>query len=204
MVIKYRLVTFLAAAAIASVSLVATGGSANAGTAAAGNATLMPAKTMSTTFSKVIPDGVGGSVVEVVSTKEVVAPGSTAASGCANNDATSELDQAPFDWPELAWFTMDTYFCWNGKIITTHSTSEKGQATGPGQTIGWSYNGTISGSVGWYCYVANGSSTNCSGNEEYAQGSFSQCEIKYGCIASWQPYIAEWENDHGSSGTNNG
>lgn len=207
MVIKYRLASFLMAAALAPVALVTTAGSANASAASAGNATIMPANTASTVFSQLITHGngvKGGAAAEVVSSKETVVPGSTAASGCAHNVATDTLVQAPFDWPELAWFTMDTYFCWNGKIVTYHSTRVNGQATGPGQAIGWSYNGTIDSSSGWYCYVAGASSTICSGNEEYAQGSFSQCEVKYGCIATWQPYIAEWEQYRGYSGTNNG
>jgi hypothetical protein len=204
MAIKYRLVTLLTTAAFASVALVTTAGSASANSAAVSNTTIVTAKTARTMFSEVVPGVTGKPVTEIVSSKQTVVAGSTAASGCANNDATAELVQAPLNWPELAWFKMDTYFCWNGKIVTYHSTSQNGQATGPGQAIGWSYSGTVDGSVGWYCYVAGYSSTNCSGNEEYAEGNFSQCVLKYGCIANWQPYIAEWENYRGYSGTNNG
>ncbi len=194
--IRYRLIPFLAAAAVASLALATTGGVANA-SSAAGHARPMQART-----TKVIRHLPGGKFNEVIISKVTYAAGSTIANGCGNDFNEDDLYAAPFNWPELAWFTMNTYFCWNGRIVTYHSTNIQGQATGPGSATGWAYQGTIASGTGWYCYVANGSTVNCSGNEEYAQGNFTDCVLKYGCIGNWQPYIAEWQNYKGGNGRN--
>lgn len=114
---------------------------------------------------------------------------------CATRSFERDLVEAPFGWPEDAWFKMTTYWCWNNVIVTYHNTYETGGVTTFGALEGWSYNGV--GSSGWYCYRASGSTRNCSGNTEYAQGSFSACVFKVGCIANWYPFIQEWENYRG-------
>jgi hypothetical protein len=189
---RRRLVTVLTAAAAASFALSVVAAPANAS----------PAASLTTVTTVAAPHTMGTpgtAVVEVVrSTTTTIAV--TAASGCNHNVQTDTLNQAPFNWPELAWFTMDTYWCWNGTKVTYHSTTQHGAATGSGNAVGWSYSGTVSGTVGWSCYVAVGSKVNCSGNEEHAQGNFDECALKVGCISKWQPYIQEWENYHGGKG----
>jgi hypothetical protein len=95
----------------------------------------------------------------------------------------------------LFWYKMTTYWCYNGAIVTTHSTSENAGVTATGSATGWSYLGVIERS--FHCYVASGSTRSCSGNFEDSQGSFQACIAKIGCYASKQPYIYEKENYKG-------
>jgi hypothetical protein len=95
----------------------------------------------------------------------------------------------------LFWYKMTTFWCYNGRTVTTHSTSENAAVTGTGSATGWSYHGVIERS--FHCYVASGSTRNCSGNFEDSQGSFQACLVKVGCYASKQPYFHEEENYRG-------
>jgi len=132
----------------------------------------------------------------VTSVSDVVTSTDAAGDPCATRSFEIDLVEEPLDWPEDAWFKMTTHWCWNGLTVKSHTTNETAGVTAFGSVEGWAYNGIVPGSDGWYCYVAKGSSRNCSGNTEYAQGAFSDCQ--YGvCIAHWSPFIQEWENYHG-------
>jgi hypothetical protein len=132
-----------------------------------------------------------------VSSGTTAEPNNAAGNSCRSDFFSWNLTQAPFGWPVLAWYKMTTYYCWNGVIVTSHSTREDGGVTASGSAAGWTYNGNVNGSVGWNCYIAYGSTRQCSGNTEYAQGSFQDCLIKFGCVDNWYPQIQEWENYHG-------
>jgi hypothetical protein len=97
---------------------------------------------------------------------------------------------------ELAWYTMTTYFCYDNVTVTYHSTHVSGGTTTLGGVGGWSYNGTPDG-INFHCYVAAGSTRNCSGNQEEAQGQFQACQAGY-CYDTWSPTITESENYHGT------
>lgn len=122
----------------------------------------------------------------------------SAASGCKTWVYTATLNDAPLNWPEDAWYRMSTYFCWNGTIVTYHYTTTSGGTTAYGAAGGWHFNSE--GDLGFHCYVAVGSTKNCSGNTEIRQGHFSDCVLKVGCVQNWDPTIQEWENYHGGSG----
>ena len=96
----------------------------------------------------------------------------------------------------LAWYQMTTYFCYNGDIVTYHSTQVNGGITTLGAIGGWAYNGTPSG-INFHCYVAHGSTENCSGNQEEAQGQFQACQAGY-CYSNWSPTITESETYKGT------
>ncbi len=93
----------------------------------------------------------------------------------------------------LTNYYMYTYWCWNGSIVTTHTTWERGSVTATGSATGWSYNGVKESSFN--CYYAN--SRTCSGNHETSEGNFQACIIKIGCYSSWYPYINEYETYNG-------
>ncbi len=95
----------------------------------------------------------------------------------------------------LVWYKMTTYFCYNYVTVTSHSTNVNGGTTGTGAAAGWSYEGTPDG-INFHCYVAAGSTRQCSGNQEEAQGQFHACQGGY-CYANWSPTITESENYHG-------
>jgi hypothetical protein len=136
--------------------------------------------------------------VVVTTERTVSAPTmSSATSGCRTYKYTAKLNEWP-GWPEDAWYEMDTYFCWNGVIVTYHSTSTKYGTTVVGKAEGWQFDGQ--GELGFHCYVAVGSTRNCSGNTEYRQGHFSLCVPQVGCRVGWDPTIQEWENYHGGAG----
>jgi hypothetical protein len=96
----------------------------------------------------------------------------------------------------LVWYKMTTYFCYNYATVTSHSTNVSGGTTTTGGIGGWSYQGTPDG-INFHCYVAAGSTRNCSGNQEEAQGQFHACQAGY-CYANWSPTITESENYHGT------
>lgn len=76
---------------------------------------------------------------------------------------------------QLAKFQINTYYCWNGSIVTSHSTWETNSSNG---TLGWSYKGLLQNQ--FHCYYAN--DNKCSGNYEQLQGNFSGPFSQH-----WQP-----------------
>jgi len=100
-----------------------------------------------------------------------------------------------------AWFKETTYWCWNGAIVTTHTTTYDEGLTAIGIADQWEYQGIVGGSEGWHCYVAAGGSRPCSGNTEYAEGQFEQCLLHLGCDGLyWNPEAQLWQNYHGGYG----
>jgi hypothetical protein len=97
----------------------------------------------------------------------------------------------------LANYYMYTYWCWNGTIVTTHTTWENGSVTGTGSATGWEYEGVIESSFN--CYYAN--SHKCSGNHETSEGKFQACIVKIGCYSSWYPYDEQYETYNGGWST---
>lgn len=96
----------------------------------------------------------------------------------------------------VATYSMDTYFCYNDVIVTTHTTTEYGSVTSAGSLIGWNYTGTIAREFN--CYTA-GDGHSCSGNHEEAEGKFRLCVFKIGCVGSWYPIINEYERYKGGT-----
>jgi hypothetical protein len=68
------------------------------------------------------------------------------------------------------WIRMNTHWCWNGVIVTGSSTSLYWGVTTLGNILGWhsEYNPQYT----FNCYVAAGSTRNCSGNHEWMQEDF--------------------------------
>jgi hypothetical protein len=97
---------------------------------------------------------------------------------------------------ELTWYTMTTDFCYDYVTVTSHETHVTGGTTTLGGVGGWTYKGTPDG-INFHCYVAAGSSRQCSGNQEEAQGQFQACQGGY-CYDNWSPTITESENYHGT------
>jgi len=153
----------------------------------------------STTQTPIVTPGIAGNpdpaVAEITTEDTAIDSTDSAGHPCRTRTFERDLVQWPFGWPTLAWFKMRTYWCWNGSIVTTHTTNVTGGTTGSGAASGWDYGGVVSGSNGWHCYVANGGSRPCSGNTEYAEGGFTECLAK--CIGSWYPFSQQWENYHG-------
>lgn len=154
----------------------------------------------STMETPIVAPGISGSpdpaVVEITAEDTAVDSTDSAGNPCRTRTFERDLVQAPFNWPTLAWFKMRTFWCWNGSIVTTHTTNVNGGTTAPGAALGWDYAGVVSGSEGWHCYVASGGTRPCSGNTEYAEGKFTDC-VPGHCIGSWFPFIQQWENYHG-------
>jgi hypothetical protein len=194
MIAKRRVIQLLATLAVVAAPVLAVGpGQTLTAFAAAPDG--------ATSAAPAIPAGVSGTPSPAVAItgaeSTTVISTNSAGDPCATGSFEFDLVQWPFNWPTLAWFKMTTYWCWNGVIVTYHNTREAGGVTSSGSAAGWSYTGIVQGSDGWYCYVAKGSHRNCSGNTEFAQGSFPECAFKVGCISSWNPQIQEWENYHG-------
>jgi hypothetical protein len=90
----------------------------------------------------------------------------------------------------LWWLKMTTTWCYNGVTVTSHSTSITHDVTGPGTALGWSWHGQNSG---FACYVAKGSSRNCSGNHEWVTAQLDFIPLPVTCVQK----LNEWENYHG-------
>jgi hypothetical protein len=96
-------------------------------------------------------------------------------------------------WSEFGitegWSAMTTNFCYDNVTVTSHYTY-----------MTW-WAGVLSDvsqdPIQFNCYVANGSSRNCSGNNEQENTTFFWPSEIYVTI-----YIREWENYHGAWGWN--
>lgn len=82
--------------------------------------------------------------------------------------------------PRFVSFT--TNFCYNGVIVTSHSNDYNPGVTAAGSDAGRAY---VADSQNYesHCYVANGSTRNCSGNEEDIREQFDKCSAFRGCSA---------------------
>ncbi len=89
-------------------------------------------------------------------------------------------------------FKASTYYCWNEVIVTYHSTSFYWSVTSWGYAFGDNW---VDGWILFHCYVAQGSRTNCSGNDEQSIGNFGSNSGEGG--AGNQIDINQWENFHG-------
>jgi hypothetical protein len=122
----------------------------------------------------------------------------TAGTGCATRTMTGNLVTAGTHWPVLGSFNQTTRYCWNGRTVTSSSTTYTGTVTTSGSLSGIQYLGIVSGSEGWNCYRAGGSTLPCSGNAQYAEGQFGGCVIKVGCeysyinLQSSENYKGQW------------
>jgi hypothetical protein len=133
----------------------------------------------------------------------------------ASVDVTSGSDAAPNDsignpcatgWAMLSykdavgvvlfWFKMTTDWCYNFSIVTYHDTKTYFGITFTGSAGGWAFDKIIEATA--RCYVAYGSTRNCSGNYEDREGNFRACVVVIGCYDSAQPYLQEWETYQGN------
>jgi hypothetical protein len=65
----------------------------------------------------------------------------------------------------IAWLKMVTTWCYNNVIVTSHSTILYWGVTAYGSALGW-YIQHSTPNYSFNCYVASGSTRNCSGNHE--------------------------------------
>lgn len=92
----------------------------------------------------------------------------------------------------LIWVRMKTTWCWNNSTVTSHSTILYWGVTTWGNIGGWYSVGKPQYSFN--CYVASGSTRNCSGNHERMQEEFqTQPSAEETCYLS----LDQWENDRG-------
>jgi hypothetical protein len=125
-----------------------------------------------------------------ITTDETLGGTDSAGDPCKTNTVTIRYNDV--FGVNLWWFKMSTYWCWNYSIVTYHSTSVSHGVTGTGDATGWAWGG--GSGPHFNCYVASGSSRNCSGNYEYATGKFDYIPIPSVCAEE----IQEWENYKGS------
>jgi hypothetical protein len=92
----------------------------------------------------------------------------------------------------LIWVRMQTRWCWNNSTVTSHSTVLYWGVTTWGNLGGWYSVGNPK--YTFNCYVAAGSTRNCSGNHEWMQEEFqTQPYADETCYLS----LDQWENDKG-------
>jgi hypothetical protein len=129
-------------------------------------------------------------VVQVsVTTSVVAAPPDSAGNPCR----TSQRQQNGKDafGITLFWFKMRASWCWDYRTVTGHTTRIYWGVTGPGAVFGWAY--VSNSGIYFNCYVAYGSTRDCSGNHEEATASFLNVVTLQTCL----PHIDEWENYRG-------
>jgi hypothetical protein len=97
----------------------------------------------------------------------------------------------------LIWISMKTSWCWNNSIVTSSHTVLSWGVTTWGNLGGWYTVGKPK--YTFNCYVASGSTRNCSGNHEWMQEEFqTQPYSDTTCYLS----LNQWENDKGQFFTN--
>lgn len=145
-------------------------------------------------FGRVASTSPAGVTEGTPSTSVVPAPDNTAGDPCVTDTYTRYLiDEATQQ--EVVYFAMHTYWCWDNKTVTSHTTWETGGVTTLGGMEGWTYQGHDA--TLFHCYAAYGSSRTCSGNYEEDQGNFQECILRVGCVGTWNPTIQMWENYQG-------
>lgn len=112
---------------------------------------------------------------------------------CQTYDGEDTLYSGP---SALAFVLFTTNFCYNGVTVTSHANFYNPGVTSAGSDAGWVY---VAGSQNyeWHCYVANGSTRNCSGNEEDVREQFDKCSAFRGCSSYWFPNVDQEQNYKG-------
>lgn len=91
----------------------------------------------------------------------------------------------------LFWFKMQTSWCWDYRTVTRHTTRIYWGVTGTGDAVGWAY--INNSGIYFDCYIAPGSTRQCSGNNEDATASFLNLFTMQACL----PYISMSETYRG-------
>ena len=128
-------------------------------------------------------------VQESVTTSVVAAPRDSAGDPC--NTAQRQENGKNVFGITLFWFKMQTSWCWDYRIVTSHTTRIYWGVTGPGAAVGWAFIGHSG--IYFACYYAYGSTRWCSGNTEEATASFHNVVTRQVCL----PSITEDENYRG-------
>lgn len=97
----------------------------------------------------------------------------------------------------VAWLKMNTHWCYDGVTVTSHSTILYWGITSYGLATGWETN-VSNPEYSFNCYVASGSTRNCSGNHEWTEMLFDNFVNKSGIALT----VQEWENYEGQDFTN--
>jgi hypothetical protein len=105
--------------------------------------------------------------------------------------STNYIDNTDILGIILFSFNMSTHWCWNGVIVTSHSTGVNHSITGTGAATGWEWIGDTG--IDFSCYKASGSTKNCSGNEEHSTGYFYNVLTGQSCGDT----LHQWENYKG-------
>jgi hypothetical protein len=124
-----------------------------------------------------------------VTTSVVAAPRDSAGDPC--NTAQRQENGKNVFGITLFWFKMQTSWCWDYRIVTSHTTRIYWGVTGPGAAFGWAFIGHSG--IYFTCYYAYGSTRWCSGNTEEATASFHNVVTRQVCL----PSITEDENYRG-------
>lgn len=126
-------------------------------------------------------------VVKVSATTSVAAaPRDSAGDPC--DSATHQENGEDEEGVIVLWFRMQTSWCWDYRTVTSHATRLNWAVTVPGDLTGWGFAGHSG--VLFNCYVADGSTRQCSGNREIANAWFDNPVTGQECTA----FITEEEN----------
>lgn len=103
----------------------------------------------------------------------------TSRNSAGNPCATRQSDETLTDGfgNVQIWLRMKTTYCWNYSIVTYHSTYLYWGVTTLGVLVGWTW--LYNPDYAFNCYVASGSSRNCSGNHEHAKEVFLQGPVRF-------------------------
>jgi len=123
-----------------------------------------------------------------VTTHVTMVPQDSASDPC--NTAQRQENFAPLGFT-LFWFKMQTSWCWDYRIVTRHTTVIYWGVTGWGAAVDWHFVAVTP--IHFNCYIASGSTLQCSGNHEYAIATFRNGISGVECLLT----INEWENYRG-------
>lgn len=186
MLIRKRILRVVAIPAVAVLAICGTALSGAAGTASAATAPAQASVVRSN------PGAIQEStqLLATPTTFKITTTTASAPSKAGDPCSTGQRVVTAYDYLdlELFWSKMQTSWCWDYRTVTSHTTNVYWGRTTLGEIDGWQME-----NVGRYfeCYVASGSTRECSGNHEIAQ--FDWFNGTSECIQA----IQEWENYRG-------
>jgi hypothetical protein len=94
-------------------------------------------------------------------------------------------------------FRQTTNYCWNGSIVTSHSTGYSWSVTSWGSVSGYRFQGLAYNKQ--VCYVASGRTNNCSGNYQSLAATFGSNTGTIGGGTGQCVQAQQWELYNGAS-----
>lgn len=112
--------------------------------------------------------------------------------GCASVPSTLYMTNA--FGSVIFSYTINKYWCWNMNVVTYAPPAGLSAYIAPWARYAWQYHGQIHGGQFGIAPVPGG----FRGDQSWSQGWFSECFVRYGCVANVYPtvLVTGWFDGH--------